>query len=52
MSGAAMRRCNTYGTSFTQDGSKLTFGETFEVVGDRLSLFRADGGYAVVVERS
>ena len=30
----------------------LEAAKTFEVVGDRLSLFRADGGYAVVFERA
>ena len=30
----------------------LEAARTFEVLGDRLSLFRADGGYAVVFERS
>ena len=30
----------------------LELAKTFEVVGDRLSLFRADGGYAVVFERA
>jgi heat shock protein HslJ len=34
---------------FTQ---ALETARTFEIVGDRLSLFREDGGYAVILERA
>ncbi len=40
------------GTQEQQYLQALELAKTFEVLGDRLSLFRSDGGYAVVFERA